>query len=673
MIIESMVRIMKKKNNKGFAISTVIYGLSIMGILLVAIMMATMSANRTHTTELAKSIEEELNRISRTEVSYTFLVDNDENNMPLPQQYIVPEGQSGFYRIELWGSQGGGATGGYGAYTSGIIKLQEGDSLYFYVGRHQATGGGRETDVRIVSGAYDSRDSYSTRIMAAAGGGANPTAYGGTLYGYNANMMPQGGAIDTAGANPTYGLGSSLNNTNGSLIGLPSTYAKTTLTSSLFTGTVPGPVGTGGGGDGYYPSSDPNVGGTSYISGYAGVETIKSNGKKEDYLTGFQTTSRYMHQKYSYNEETGEESFANVKEYYFIDGRMIAGVNDGDGKVKIERLSLSGDYKDLKRNSALKTSLNKVIDCVDSTETGIKAARISIMSGGRDLGKLVSTSTTRTINIEGKNITQKCWTASGFGNVVTDEIVVWHLTSTSPLSSMPPKNTYSGKDIKNHTVEVETTDGRKYLKTVNKATELSETETVNGIRISAYQTNGTDTNKGIINGDYYIMPITSEGKVITAPESETETSNPIYVEPLKGYRRQKWSIERITNKAVSPGYVATNPATYEYKITEQARYKSLTIFSDQNLEKNLIKADRAFNNYARDVSQIWKITPVGDGTYTIATAAESPLHGLSYTTGNLTVQTNQLNPNLTNQVFIGRNNLSTERYRLISVDYLSGN
>ena len=64
-----------KKNNKGFAISTVIYGLSIMGILLVAIMMATMSSNRTHTSQLAKSIEEELNRISRTEISFGYKIE----------------------------------------------------------------------------------------------------------------------------------------------------------------------------------------------------------------------------------------------------------------------------------------------------------------------------------------------------------------------------------------------------------------------------------------------------------------------------------------------------------------------------------------------------------------------------------------------------------------------
>ena len=55
-----------KLNNKGFAISTVIYGLSIMGILLIAIVMATMAATRSNSRQWAKSIEDELNRFSKT-------------------------------------------------------------------------------------------------------------------------------------------------------------------------------------------------------------------------------------------------------------------------------------------------------------------------------------------------------------------------------------------------------------------------------------------------------------------------------------------------------------------------------------------------------------------------------------------------------------------------------
>jgi len=121
---------MKRMNNKGFAISTVIYGLSIMSILIVSILMGTMSSTRSNSRKLSKTIEEELNRYSKTDTSFKA----STASTPEAQEYIVPTGQSGWYRIELWGAQGGN-NGGLGAYTSGIIKLNEGDILYFYVGK----------------------------------------------------------------------------------------------------------------------------------------------------------------------------------------------------------------------------------------------------------------------------------------------------------------------------------------------------------------------------------------------------------------------------------------------------------------------------------------------------------------------------------------------------------
>ena len=109
----------------------------------------------------------------------------------------------GVYKIELWGAQGGN-TGGAGAYTSGYIKLNSSDELFFYVGskgvvseynssnfvycpfngggpasgqakftnRYFGTGGGA-TDVRFVSGYWDDFNSLKSRIMIAAGGGGS--------------------------------------------------------------------------------------------------------------------------------------------------------------------------------------------------------------------------------------------------------------------------------------------------------------------------------------------------------------------------------------------------------------------------------------------------------------------------------------------------------------------
>ena len=93
---------MKKLNNKGFAISTLIYGLMLVAFVVVALLMSIMSTNRKNTSTLIKKIEEELNRYSQTATEIT--------STDGAQEFIVPYGQAGWYKIELWGA---------GAYTPG--------------------------------------------------------------------------------------------------------------------------------------------------------------------------------------------------------------------------------------------------------------------------------------------------------------------------------------------------------------------------------------------------------------------------------------------------------------------------------------------------------------------------------------------------------------------------
>ncbi len=46
------------------------------------------------------------------------------------EEFIVPA--TGYYRLEVWGAQGGGA--GNGGYSSGYVKLTKGEKLYVYIG-----------------------------------------------------------------------------------------------------------------------------------------------------------------------------------------------------------------------------------------------------------------------------------------------------------------------------------------------------------------------------------------------------------------------------------------------------------------------------------------------------------------------------------------------------------
>ncbi|MDO4995845.1 MAG: glycine rich domain-containing protein [Bacilli bacterium] len=113
--------------------------------------------------------------------------------------------RAGSYKIELWGAQGGYSNAPKGGYTSGVIDLLKGDTLFVYVGERNASKsnvttynggtataggypGGGATDVRIVASAnWKDATSLNSRIMVAGGGGGTtvlfPAAYGGGLKG----------------------------------------------------------------------------------------------------------------------------------------------------------------------------------------------------------------------------------------------------------------------------------------------------------------------------------------------------------------------------------------------------------------------------------------------------------------------------------------------------------
>lgn len=159
---------MKKLNNKGFAITTLLYGLLSVAFLIMTMLMGIMSTNRQNTSVLVDKIEEELNRYGETETTFAFLGES--------QEYIVPYGKAGWYKIELWGAQ---TNKGTGSYTSGIIFLEENQSLYFYLGETCSTAeqcntvfNKGNTEVRITpsgAGNWDDAESKWSTIMRAGG------------------------------------------------------------------------------------------------------------------------------------------------------------------------------------------------------------------------------------------------------------------------------------------------------------------------------------------------------------------------------------------------------------------------------------------------------------------------------------------------------------------------
>ncbi|MBQ3298378.1 MAG: hypothetical protein IJG97_06280 [Bacilli bacterium] len=601
-----------KLNNKGFAITTLIYGLSIMGMMLMTLIMSVMAINRANNRQLSQQIEEDLNRYNRTSTTFRYI--------STEQSYRIPSDEGGWYRIELWGASG---SGGLGAYTSGIIELKADDYLYFNIGKSGVHGG--STDVRIVPKSKAGSD--NSRIMVAAGGGSESEANGGTLAGYNASMIPAGGIVDS-----NYNLTTS----SKTLVGY-SSYAEDP--PNLFTDT-PSPTPQNDGGGGYYSAVTGRNGGKSYIAGYAGC-------------IGYDQANGWSHRNpglYTKVTQYDVASHANVlvnKMFYFVDGVMFAGVNRGDGKAKLERVVKKNDpSQTLKRTNTELNGVKRIVDCVEGPSlTG--AATISAVSKGIEYASQTASFDNST------NCTTV--TVNGGAGQDLDEIAVWH---------------GAGVDYVNHTIMVDNANGNnRYLKKASNdsSAKLSETETAVGYRISAYQPNYT--NYLPMTGNYYLLPVLSENKALTAISDITKTGDQIGIANINGLKTQKWNVELITDKDINPDYVANNPSTYQYKIIDASRFYALSIAGDtSNREKNGVRAYTEFNKIATNDIEIWKIVPLGNGTYTISTIKTPAVKGT--TTGNLFAQ---LDPDKDHyeKILIGKNNKSTQRFRLISVDYSS--
>ena len=240
---------------------------------------------------------------------YLVPVDNSYEYTGNYETFTAP--YTGFYQVQLWGSQGGqadGTAGGKGAYTQGTIKLTRGETIYVYVGQfingtsntYGFNGGGRgsysshseyngngggATDVRLVSGEWDNETSLASRIMVAAGGGGAHKwgegrasgGAGGALTGLKGGLSYQSshGALTAASGGTQTSGGTAANGGGSGSFGKGGSSGNYTSEWSYYAGGGGGYYGGGGGGAGDSIVSSA-AGGSSYISGYTGSVAIKS-------------------------------------------------------------------------------------------------------------------------------------------------------------------------------------------------------------------------------------------------------------------------------------------------------------------------------------------------------------------------------------------------------------
>ncbi|MEC7800142.1 MAG: cadherin-like domain-containing protein, partial [Verrucomicrobiota bacterium] len=229
------------------------------------------------------------------------------------QEWTVLE--SGTYRIEAWGAEGGaasGTNGGKGAFSSGLFTLNDGQKLFINIGQKgtDSTGGTRGGGGGGGSFIYD--QSQSLKIIAGGGGG---TSYQGNAGengkdnvvggagGYTSPTNGNGGITDNGGGGGTGGGGGGVisngvsNNWSG---GGESNGGRGGDSNYLMFGGFGGGGGAfhgGGGGGGYSGGSGGSYtlgggGGGSYNSGTDQVNTAGVNaghGKVIITLVSFET------------------------------------------------------------------------------------------------------------------------------------------------------------------------------------------------------------------------------------------------------------------------------------------------------------------------------------------------------------------------------------------------
>ena len=227
----------------------------------------------------------------------TRLSDNTKYNFSYTgseQVFTVPT--TGDYKIELWGASGHGDKG-RGAYTKGEITLNASTKLYIYVGqkgsyqtRFNATSfngggsgsntcnefknylGGGATDVRLKNGDWDNLDGLKSRIMVAAGGGAQ--GWGSTAGGDGGELVGLNGSSTLANV---YGRGASQVQgglSNGSFGKGGNAVSDSACASSEAGGGGGGYYGGGGAIDTGTKYGAAGGGGSSYISGHEGCIAI---------------------------------------------------------------------------------------------------------------------------------------------------------------------------------------------------------------------------------------------------------------------------------------------------------------------------------------------------------------------------------------------------------------
>lgn len=638
-----------KLNNKGFAISTVLYSLLIMVFLIVTLMMGIMASNRKANRNLVETIEDELNRYN--ESATTLAYRDGTTGEAEAQIYTVPSGQSGWYKIELWGASGGTTTsetgevraGGKGAYTSGLIYLVENQKLYFYIGgtttnssggangggkgAGKGMGGGGSSDVRTKSGAWDNDDSLKTRLMVAAGGGGAEGFKEGAPGGNAGAVIGRSGQSNIAVSNYTnagYGSqkGPILVNwinlyekadkcNSGYISGDANNASKIKLAcGKLGLGGAATNNEGGGGGSGYFGggagSSDNSTvagsgaGGSSFIAGYSGV--------------------KYSHQWTGYDEAVYFTESSKI----FIDGQMVEGVNEGNGKARIELVATaSKDAKPTIKNSKL-SNVRYIKSCTAGTtddQTTVSWTEIVAMQNGNNLASnkgIYSTTGVSVSSTEKKKITDSDVDTlySGTKNASSTACITIDLGSTYNLDEIAVYHKPTEANKKSYKESLQVSANNRNWTAIISSDGESLPENSSGIRYTAWDPNYQET---LPNGIYQVQSALSPiSRGLSAVNNNTEQQDDENSDTLYSERHVKLAL--FGAQSLSQNWSVTSLGGDTYRLVETASNRALQIKESLGAAGTAVNTSSGYGEGEGYNWTQWHITSLGDGTYTIKTA-----------------------------------------------------
>lgn len=569
-------------NNKGFAVTTLIYGLSIMGIMIVMVILGTISVSRRNIRDISKQVEQDLLNYGKVNVLY-----KATGPGPGTSEYVysIPEGESGFYRIEAWGAGHSGDGGGKGAYTTGIVFLSQGDKLSLNPG-YDIDNDKRNTTISVRD-----EDGNKSEIMIAAGAfddGVDGGIDGGTLCPYKKSTFNP----DVGELNENFDIDNNRRHFNGSMFYSISLVGNTTCTFI----------------DDDRASTKGNY---SKISGY----------------------------NFSGSDKV------------FIDTLMLPGVNgEKAGMISIKKISSSNSFFDIKQHmnekyknvEKIKVSYDSVVDVAQSS----CYLKLSYIGYDYNEGREVFREYSENIQpINNKVDFEKELAAINLPE--SDPLVPpYHITDISFICDTGDSSNFIGNNV-----------NIKFNDNVDIYDGLYMFPSPTGIKLSAFQPDSTD-NETIFpdHGNYYILPVNSENRVVNGPDSDSSDS--VNYSYLTGSNNQKWNIDKIDKDR-----------SY-FKIINLGTYRALNVRYMEKILGHELTTDSPYNMLNPRDDQQWVIRGNRDNTFYLRTIT----NGSNDIDGYILADTRKASDGGTGNLLIGPgsggNPSLVERFRFYSLDFI---